>query len=280
MKKLIVVLSMITCLFGMTACGSEKTYTEYEQTKLDGACQLTDMYYFDAIQVFAENQETFSDYTNAELADTFTGQCEYIQNYYAQMGGSSDFNFETSGSVLKSAFASYQAAIEIMGQITDKGDAKAEISGDTIIVTVPVVGEKKNAEVELIYSNDYFLELQSYAVNVNYSFGETMAKAGQNTLVGICTVFVMLILISFIISLFQYIPKIQESFAKKKESPKAEAIEKAVAQIVETEEASVSEDLSDDLELVAVISAAIATYEGSSAADGFVVRSIRKVNRR
>ena len=36
------------------------------------------------------------------------------------------------------------------------------------------------------------------------------------------------------------------------------------------------EELSDDLELVAVISAAIAAYEGSGSTDGFVVRSIRK----
>ena len=43
-----------------------------------------------------------------------------------------------------------------------------------------------------------------------------------------------------------------------------------VAQISEKEE------LNDDLELAAVISATIAAYEGSGSTDGFVVRSIRK----
>ena len=38
-------------------------------------------------------------------------------------------------------------------------------------------------------------------------------------------------------------------------------------------------DVSDDLELVAVIAAAIAASEGAASADGFVVRSIRKVNK-
>ena len=38
------------------------------------------------------------------------------------------------------------------------------------------------------------------------------------------------------------------------------------------------EDLSSDAELVAVIAAAIAAYEGSAGTDGFRVRSIRKVN--
>ena len=36
------------------------------------------------------------------------------------------------------------------------------------------------------------------------------------------------------------------------------------------------EELSDDLELVAVIAAAIAASEGASSTDGFVVRSIRR----
>ena len=47
------------------------------------------------------------------------------------------------------------------------------------------------------------------------------------------------------------------------------------AAVVEAEEM-------DDTELVAVISAAIAAYEadnGSASSDGFVVRSIRKVNK-
>ena len=42
--------------------------------------------------------------------------------------------------------------------------------------------------------------------------------------------------------------------------------------------ALVEEDLTDDLELVAVISAAIAASENTST-DSFVVRSIKKVNR-
>ena len=40
------------------------------------------------------------------------------------------------------------------------------------------------------------------------------------------------------------------------------------------------EDATDDGELIAVIAAAIAASEGKTSTDGFVVRSIRKVNRR
>ena len=61
----------------------------------------------------------------------------------------------------------------------------------------------------------------------------------------------------------------------KKEETKIESIDNTIAQIVEKEE-----DVTDDLELVAVIAAAIAASEGQTSTDGFVVRSIRKVNRR
>ena len=64
---------------------------------------------------------------------------------------------------------------------------------------------------------------------------------------------------------------------KKKPAVKKEEV-KQVAPVAP----AVEEDLTDDTELVAVIMAAIRAYEGSGAgsADGFVVRSIKKANRR
>ena len=86
------------------------------------------------------------------------------------------------------------------------------------------------------------------------------------------TVFVVLILISLIISCFGFIPKLQAKLTgkPKKEEIKTAAVDNTIAQIIEKEE------LSDDLELVAVISAAIAASEGAASTDGFVVRSIRR----
>ena len=99
-----------------------------------------------------------------------------------------------------------------------------------------------------------------------------MTKAGLNTLMGMGTVFAVLILIAVLISCFNFIPKIQAAFSKK--DKKAEvAADNAVAQIVENE--AVQEE--DDLELIAVIAAAIAASEGASSTDGYVVRSIRRI---
>ena len=51
------------------------------------------------------------------------------------------------------------------------------------------------------------------------------------------------------------------------------AADKAIEQIIEKEE------LNDNLELAAVIAAAVAAYEGAASSDGYVVRSIKRRNR-
>ncbi len=106
--------------------------------------------------------------------------------------------------------------------------------------------------------------------------GERMEKAALNTLIGMGTVFIVLIIIIGVISLFKFIPMIQDRLAKKNAGNVQESGVSAATQMSNVQEDTVG---SDDLELVAVIAAAIAASEGAASADGFVVRSIRKVNK-
>lgn len=108
------------------------------------------------------------------------------------------------------------------------------------------------------------------------SLGEILVKALMNTLLGMGTVFVVLIFIAFLISLLPKLTAAIESIGRKKEpeasvSAPAPAFIPAASAAVEEPE----EELVDDLELVAVITAAIAASEGVPT-DGFIVRSIRK----
>ena len=100
--------------------------------------------------------------------------------------------------------------------------------------------------------------------------GELMLNAALNTLMGMGTVFIILILISLLIGCFKFIPQIQEKFSKKNKQPAAAPAAPVVAAPVEEEEET------SDEELIAVIAAAIAASEGSTSTDGFVVRSIRR----
>ena len=105
------------------------------------------------------------------------------------------------------------------------------------------------------------------------STGEIFRLAGLNTLLGMGTVFVVLIFISFIISLFKYIaPK-----AKAKTAPATAAPAPAPVQAAPEEEEEEYEE--DDLDiLVAVITAALHATLSARGEDpeGFVVRSIRR----
>ena len=101
-----------------------------------------------------------------------------------------------------------------------------------------------------------------------------LEKALLNTLLGMGTVFVVLIFICLLISCFKYIPKLQDKFSKKAAPEPAKAAPAPVTAALEEEA-----EAEDDLELVAVITAAVAASMGSST-DGFVVRSIKRASNR
>lgn len=167
-----------------------------------------------------------------------------------------------------SAIASWESATEDMGDYVEVISTESEFDGEDGVIDVRVKGSLREAIVEIVYEKG---DITSIATNVEYTFGEKMEKAALNTLLGMGTVFCVLILISLIIGLFGFIPKLQDKLSKKPAA--AEAPKPAVAAAAP---AAAEEELSDDLELVAVISAAIAAYEGTSSADGFVVRSIKR----
>lgn len=105
-----------------------------------------------------------------------------------------------------------------------------------------------------------------------------LADAGINTLIGVAVVFVALLFISYVISLFKYISVFEKKRAAKK-ARKAVQEEPAVEEVPAAEETA-SE--TDDLELIAVITAAIQAYEeaqGNAVAGDLVVRSIRKIDK-
>ena len=106
----------------------------------------------------------------------------------------------------------------------------------------------------------------------------TIPEALVNTVIAMGTVFLVLILISFIISLLKYIPALMDKFTKKEEpvQPILQAQPApAPKPVVQTPAAP-----ADDTQLIAVITAAVAAameQDGVAVpADGLVIRSIKK----
>lgn len=253
---------MICCIIGLTACGGGETLTESQQTKKQEAERRAG----EIVHLFADDLCQGSSF---KVQDLTLEEIEYLSEEKLEI--------HVDGYAVSKAVSSFQSGLEVIGKITGTGEAKVKFDGDQIVVELEVQGEKKDAVAEVILSNDMFYKLESASLNPKSTFWEMMAKAGLNTLIGMFTVFAVLILISLIISCFGVIPKIQAAAAKRREAKQtveqAAGIDNAVAQIAAREEESGEED---DLELVAVIAAAIAASEGAASADGFVVRSIRR----
>ena len=251
MKKWLLVLGMVTCMFGLTACGRQE----------DKADVLTTQ----EAQQFAESYVTV-------ISEIVAQQSEENYIAYLEQSGMDSSAFKSAFESWKSALGDMGNYVEIIG-VAENSMEKEVVDGASYAVegtvTVKIKGEVRDANVEIVYEDGMPL---SITTNVEYTFGEIMEKAALNTLLGMGTVFIVLILISAIISCFGVIPKIQDKLTKKSktEDVKSVAVNNTAKQIVEDEE------LADDLELVAVISAAIAASEGASSADGFVVRSIRR----
>ena len=234
MKKFLLVLGMITCLVGLSACG--KVEEPYQGV-------LTQEQAVATVESFmATMQEVVA-----------TGQ----QEAYSKDPS------------LGSALASFEASATDLGDYQSITSCTFTEDEDGVIINANIQGTIRPGTVELIFDDEMLFT--SGTVNVTYSFGEQMTKAALNTLMGMGTVFAVLILIAALISSFNLIPKIQAAFSKKEKKVEA-AADNAVAQIVENE--AVQED---DLELIAVIAAAIAASEGAASTDGYVVRSIRRI---
>lgn len=260
MKKLIALLCMLTCVCGLTACGGEEALNEYQVGKVENAEQY-------AVNTIIPMME--ESIANVSIMDIYNADGYTVEEWEAVL--SSTFGVAADGAAYLKAIDSFSSGSEEMGAFLSFGEAESKIDGEEIIVYVDVDGELKDGQVEMIFSNDYFTELKSCTLNVNAEFGELMAKAALNTLLGMGTVFSVLILIMLIISAFGYIPKPQSDQPVKK-APVPAKVEAPVVE--ETAEEA------DDYALVAVIAAAVAAYTGQTTTDGFVVRSIKKSRRR
>lgn len=266
-KKLILTALTLICLIGLTACGA-KTPTRLQSVESKMLIlQNADLFYnmvSDPEMASPESMEQISNFTDDESV--------MIGQTFLQKTG-----LYLDGKTIAKAVDSYNGSIADIGNprraIGEDGMPVVNIEqkADEVIVNMPLEGDVHNGSVEMIIDRNF--HVTSITTNVDLTVRESLQKAGINTAIGMGTVFVMLIVISFIISAMSVIPKLMEPSEKKKSEETEKAVDKTIADIVEREE---SEE-TDDTELAAVIAAAVAAFEGSSSSDGFVVRSIRRI---
>ena len=277
LKRFLLLFCMLACVFSMTACGNAQidTNTDKESIK-DNEVAYVENYHKDwakdMIHYLDSNQGEAG--TDALIADAEAGITLNDVNSKMYIVNQQGMNVKTIG--LYNSWNSTKDELGELKESVDVNNINVKVSDETselCTISVKLKFEKRVCTFEFVINTDYTLE--SGAINPSYTTGEKMGKAGMNTLIGMGTVFVVLIFISFIISLFKYISVYENRKKEQKEDTASVGVDNAIAQIVSNEE----ENVEDDLELIAVITAAIAASEGTST-DGLVVRSIRKVNNR
>jgi len=282
MKQKILVLGLcVSCLLGLSACGETTTA---KANVLEGSRYHSELFKESTISDYAKYVEddvferwflegvtpdNFEERTYFDIAmnfDSQTGALDYDNEYFEVMKSGYDSWYKSLNDLGYSSLDTLRDDLSVT-------DVKYDLDDDEVLVIdATVQGKSHSALLKIYLGNDF--RPTDLGVTVNRTTGEKLENAGLNTLLGMGMAFAILIIISLIISLF---PILIGGGKKKKESDKEiteKAIESAVTQIADKEE----EDLSSDEELVAVIAAAIAAYEGSASVEGFQVRSIRKVN--
>lgn len=249
MKKKISLLGLVLILvLGFTGCSKSDT-TEYDQAQME---QYADFIIQNFSVMSEDDMATFQDMSDLELDLTMLNT-----------------GIPIAGEDFLTMIDAWEAGEEECGAFVSRGDYTLELTNEGATLSTEAVFENKEGTLEFTF--DQKMNMESITVAAHYSMGEILEKAALNTILGMGTVFVVLIFISFVISLFKYIPVLEKKFRKSpKEAPAAPAPKPAAPAPAE-----VPADETDDTELVAVISAAIAAAEGTSA-DGFVVRSIKR----
>ena len=261
-KKIALLLSVLMSALMLGACGTDPTTVDYNglsysdlqmQTVVDAyyVSTLTDYYGAD----FVFDEEVISQYESYGISPAVFDAVPVWGEIEEEFGENTQFNtdnfdpntFDTSSFVVTK-------------------------SGETLTTDITLTFGERDVDFQLVY--DYYsMDVTGVTVTPVYSLGEKMSKAGLNTVISMSIVFVVLILISLIISCFKIFPYLENKKNEKNKAKNSTAkVEEVVSQNTETE---VQDNLTDDTELVAVIAAAIAASEGTSTSD-FVVRSINR----
>ena len=260
MKKLLGMLMLVVCMFALTACGAEESLPNEETYRT-----RSDQY----MAMLSSMDQTSVDALVAELEADFDDFEQQIE-LYPYIGGTGE-KFEFTADAYLSMFKSYASNMEDFGSFVGLKEYEGGSVNSDNETTYNTVYEYTDHDVRLslVYVEEGIVV--NATVDPILSTGEILVKAGLNTLIGMGVVFVVLILISLVISCFAIIPKIEAKLNKKNEAPAA-----APAPNAAPAPAAAPVEPADDLQLVAVITAAVAAAMGTTSTDGFVVRSIKR----
>lgn len=296
MKKIALLFSMIAVFFTLTACSDGQEEVTFDYTNTDiiqyTIAQTYQLQNLDtAYRAYFKNSDSETDViiqNGITNLDNAREECGEFLGYRSNDGSSIMFDTILSAEDPDAALADLVSVV----------DATVEEGNGTVTVTLMSVYENRDVEYSFVYEENpsyaYAYELsgqtvqpyqfQEITATPQYTLGEKMTKAASNTLMGMGTVFAVLIFICIIISQFEKVGKASEKigawWANRKNRKKAAEKTEVPVSIAPLNVPKAEPNLMDDTQLVAVITAAVAAASGSAGgSDKLVVRSIRKAKR-
>ena len=243
MKRMLLVLCMAVCFFALSACGSAS------EEAVEPISPEIEQTMSDGAKSYLEQ---FASYSDEDLAAQLK-QAEKQKN-----------------TVIESAISSWTSSKDDLGKMGEIQSVTVErADDDSYTAVVQASFEKRDLTFSLTAEESVS------------SFGEKMEKAALNTLMGMGTVFLVLIFISLIISGFKKVNEIEANVKAKKAGAEAPAAAPAPVQTAAPAAAPArtaapaAGNAANDGELVAVITAAIAAATGVPA-DSVNIRSITR----
>ena len=209
----------------------------------------------------------YNGHSYEELQSNCQGTVQTLA-YLSDAQEEKDYYLQSGDETVVNLINSWDEAVAEYGSFVDFGDFEITKSGKTLTAAQTVHMQERDIILTYVYTY-YSMEMEDITIDGVFSVGEKMSTAVLNTFMGMGIVFLVLIIICLLICCFNIFPYLE----KKKAAKAAPAKEDVVSQIEAREETQA--DVTDDVELIAVIAAAIAAAEGTST-DGFVVRSIRR----
>lgn len=260
-RKLTWILCILSCVLLMTGCNLSltKQNKNFSEKKLKKNAE-------------AAIDEWFATDYSAQM-DQYQQAIDYYDSMKDQFSSEDWESYQKQRAEWKEQIGEFKQNAKLQkkyGKEKEKivGEPTYTISSKLATVSLTVKTEKGK---KIIFSVSYDetgsqteLKVEEYK-----TLGQKMGKAGLNTFMSMAIVFVVLICISLIIGCFRFINSAGGSQQAQTKAAPVTAGASSAGASVEAEG-----NLVDDLELVAVITAAIAAASETESADGLVVRSI------
>ena len=191
-RRIWLALCMAVCLFALAGCSAAADTAETIDPQIEMAMQSGSQQYLDLFNQMDDASIEQALATSVKNKDT----------------------------VMENALKSWDSIKDDLGAFVSSETAVVTKGDDGYIARMNTVYEKRAMEFTLIADED-LSKVETISFSPVYTTGEKMAKAGMNTLMGMGVVFVVLIFISWLISMFKYISVFEAKMKAKKNAAAA-----------------------------------------------------------